>query len=141
MSVRLFVCNNMTPIGQIFIKFVIDYFSKICLEFSILIYISHESRVLCVKIYVHLVITTRWILLEMKKIFRTNLYRKPKTFSVQEYGKYGTARQIINDNVIRCKGIACWITKATNTHWKYVILIAFPRQQWLHKHASMLRHK
>jgi len=27
--------------------------------------------------------------------------------------------------------IACWITKATNTHSQYVILIAFPLQQWL----------
>jgi hypothetical protein len=36
----------------------------------------------------------------------------------------------------RC--IACWITKATNTHSAYVMLIAFPLQQWLHKHASIL---
>jgi len=26
--------------------------------------------------------------------------------------------------------VACWITKATNTHSEYVILIAFPLQQW-----------
>ena len=36
--------------------------------------------------------------------------------------------------------IACWIPKATNTHSEYVILIAFPQQQWLHERASMLRH-
>ena len=36
--------------------------------------------------------------------------------------------------------IACWIPKATNTHSEYVILIAFPLQQWLHGRASMLRH-
>jgi hypothetical protein len=35
--------------------------------------------------------------------------------------------------------IACWITKATNTHSEYVTLIAFPLQQWLHERASMLR--
>jgi hypothetical protein len=29
--------------------------------------------------------------------------------------------------------IACWITKATNTHSEYAILIAFPLQQWLHE--------
>jgi hypothetical protein len=34
---------------------------------------------------------------------------------------------------------ACWIPKATNTHSKYVIVIAFPLQQWWHKRASMLR--
>jgi len=32
--------------------------------------------------------------------------------------------------------IECWITKATNTHSEYVILIAFPRQQWLHEQVS-----
>jgi hypothetical protein len=28
--------------------------------------------------------------------------------------------------------IACWIPKATDIHLEYVILIAFPLQQWLH---------
>jgi len=36
--------------------------------------------------------------------------------------------------------IACWIPKATNTHSEYVILIAFPQQQWLYERVSMLRH-
>jgi hypothetical protein len=36
--------------------------------------------------------------------------------------------------------IACWIPKATNTHSQYVILIAFPQQQWLNERASMLRY-
>ena len=34
--------------------------------------------------------------------------------------------------------ITCWICKATNTHLEYVILFAFPLQQWLHEHASVL---
>ena len=34
--------------------------------------------------------------------------------------------------------LACWITKATNTHSDYVILVAFPLQQWLHERDSML---
>jgi len=34
--------------------------------------------------------------------------------------------------------VACLIHKATNTHSQYVILIAFPLQQWLHQHSSML---
>jgi len=36
--------------------------------------------------------------------------------------------------------VACRIPKATNTHTEYVILIAFPLQQWLHERASLLRH-
>jgi hypothetical protein len=39
---------------------------------------------------------------------------------------------------------ACWIPKATHTHThtlsKYVILMTFPLQQWLHKRASMLHY-
>jgi len=35
---------------------------------------------------------------------------------------------------------ACWIIKATNTHSKYIILIVFPWQQWLHKHGSILSY-
>jgi hypothetical protein len=37
--------------------------------------------------------------------------------------------------------IACCITKATDTHSEYAILIAFPLQQWLHERASMLGYK
>jgi len=34
--------------------------------------------------------------------------------------------------------IAYWIPKATDTHSEYVILIAFPRQQWSRERAPML---
>ena len=37
------------------------------------------------------------------------------------------------------KRIACWIRKRLQTHSEYVILIAFPLQQWLHERASVLR--
>jgi hypothetical protein len=36
--------------------------------------------------------------------------------------------------------IPCRLLKATNTHSEYVILIAFPLQQWLHNRASVLRY-
>jgi hypothetical protein len=36
--------------------------------------------------------------------------------------------------------IACWMPKATDTHSEYVILIAFPLQQWMHERVSMLRY-
>jgi hypothetical protein len=36
--------------------------------------------------------------------------------------------------------IACSIAKATNTHSECVIIIAFQRQQWLHKRALLLRY-
>jgi hypothetical protein len=36
--------------------------------------------------------------------------------------------------------IACWITKVTNIQSEYVILIAFPLQQWLNQRALLLRY-
>ena len=38
------------------------------------------------------------------------------------------------------KRIGCWIPKATNTNSEYLILIAFPLQQWLHERVTILRY-
>jgi hypothetical protein len=54
--------------------------------------------------------------------------------------KYGTARQATDYNITQRMRFACWITKATDTHSEYVILIAFPHQQWLRERAFMLRY-
>jgi len=35
---------------------------------------------------------------------------------------------------------ACWITEAPETHSKFVILIAFPRQKLLRERALILRY-
>jgi len=53
---------------------------------------------------------------------------------------YETVCQVTDENMIRRKRFACWITKATNTHSQYVTLIALPRQQQFRVRASMLRH-
>jgi hypothetical protein len=53
--------------------------------------------------------------------------------------KYSSTRQATDGNLIRRMRPACWMTKATDTHSQYVILIAFPRQQWLRERALMLR--
>jgi len=50
------------------------------------------------------------------------------------------ARQDTDDSTIRRMRFAYWITKATETHWEYVTLVAWPLQQWLHESASILRH-
>jgi hypothetical protein len=55
--------------------------------------------------------------------------------------KYGTARQATDDTIIRRMRFACWITKATDTHRDYVILIAFWWQQWLRERASMVHYR
>jgi hypothetical protein len=46
---------------------------------------------------------------------------------------------IKDDNIIRRMRFSDWITKATDKHSEYVMLIAFARQQWLRERASMLR--
>jgi len=48
--------------------------------------------------------------------------------------KYIRFRQAMDD-IIRRLRFESWITEATNTHSECVIIIAFPQQQWLHKHA------
>jgi hypothetical protein len=55
--------------------------------------------------------------------------------------KYGRAGQATDDNITRCFRIACWLTKATDTHSEYVMLTAVQRQQWLNGLASVLRYK
>jgi hypothetical protein len=35
--------------------------------------------------------------------------------------------------------ISCWVPKSTIRHSEYVILFAFPLQQWMHERASLLR--
>jgi len=39
---------------------------------------------------------------------------------------------------IWCRRIVWWMTKAKHT--QYVILIAFPLQQWLQEHTSLLHY-
>jgi hypothetical protein len=43
--------------------------------------------------------------------------------------KYGSVRQGTDFNILRGIRFACWITKTTNTHSEYVILIALPQYQ------------
>jgi hypothetical protein len=67
------------------------------------------------------------------------------TFLFENGALYNTNWKNLSDPerpqmTIRHMRIACCITKATNTHSEYVIIIAFPPQQWLHERASMLRH-
>jgi hypothetical protein len=41
--------------------------------------------------------------------------------------KYGRARQVTGDSILRSVHCACWITKATDARSEYVTRIAFPR--------------
>ena len=50
--------------------------------------------------------------------------------------EYARARRA-TDEIIRRMRLACYITKATDTHSEYVILLALPQQQWLCERASI----
>jgi len=48
-------------------------------------------------------------------------------------------------NITWCMDFACWIKQTharahAHTHREYIIFTAFPIQQWLYKHASMLHY-
>ena len=55
--------------------------------------------------------------------------------NVEECGRAG---QVTGGNTIWLMRLTCWITKATDTHSEYVILIAFQRQEWLRERSSLL---
>ena len=65
----------------------------------------------------------------------------PENRAVYEiiWKKYGKARQATDENIIRRMPVQSWIKKAKNTQIKYMIVIAFPWQQWLCDRASVLR--
>jgi hypothetical protein len=52
--------------------------------------------------------------------------------------KYCRAGQV-TDEIWRMR-TACWIPKAADRHSEYIILVAFPGQQWLHERVAMLRY-
>jgi len=89
-------------------------------------------------------IISRWILLRMRPVldkvrekikihFMFNFFF-PK---IVPFMRYCTARQATDGNITRSIRIACWITMPTNPHSEYVILIAFPRQKWLHERVCV----
>jgi hypothetical protein len=70
-------------------------------------------------------------------------------FSITQFSKNHTVYETMRKNIAQpgrpqmkvwCMRIACWIPKVTNTHSEYVILIAFPLQQWSHERASVSRY-
>jgi hypothetical protein len=80
-------------------------------------------------------IISRWILLEWK-MFQTKVLKKIKTHILcsitfflkscrlwDNMERYGTARQATDDNITRLMRFACWVTKDTDTHAEYLIII------------------
>ena len=91
---------------------------------------------------------SHWILLRMRNVSDRSCRGTHILYSIHFFWKlyhlcdnmekYGRAGQSIDDKIVRCMHIACWITKATHTHSDYVILIVFPWRQILQEHSTML---
>jgi hypothetical protein len=78
---------------------------------------------------------------ENKSIFLCSIHFLLKIMPFREnVGKYGAAREAIDDNVTRRMRLACWITKVTDTYSNYLIVTAFARQQWLRERALVLSY-
>ena len=54
--------------------------------------------------------------------------------------KYCRAVQATDDNITQGMRSAHWITEAKYRHSEYVILIAFPLQQWIQERPFVLRY-
>jgi len=68
------------------------------------------------------------------------MWKKYRRAGQATYDNMAHAHCMLDNMTIWRMRIACWITKATNTHSEYVILIAFPVQQRMHERASTLRY-
>jgi hypothetical protein len=94
-----------------------------------------------------------WILLRMKNVSHKNCRQNRNIFYFyffffenravyKNVEKYGTARQVTDDNIIRSRKETIYMLgnkgKNTNIHSEYVILFTFLLQQWLHERAWML---
>jgi hypothetical protein len=152
MSVRLSARNNSVPIGRIFTKFDICVFFETVQKIQVSLKSDKNSGFFTWRPtydFYHIWLTVSW----NEKSFGTKVAEKIKTHFVfnniffqksyrlwDNVAQYCRAGQATDDNTIRRMPIARWIIKATNTHSEYVILIAFPLQQWLHEGASILRY-
>ena len=59
-------------------------------------------------------------------VFNNFLAENRAVYEVMWKNTVDSTGQATDGNIIRRMRIACWITKATNTHSEYVILIVFP---------------
>jgi hypothetical protein len=108
--------------------------------------IGPESLVLYVRTAIHFC-SSHLILLRMRNVSDKSCRENQDThfvFSKFVFLEYCAVYEVLWKNVVE-RGrpqMTIWrmgtAPKATNTHSQYLILTAFPPQQWLQKHASML---
>jgi len=85
-------------------------------------------------------IICHWIILGMESVPDKSCRESQNVFPKivplwDNEGKWGRAGQATDNSIVRRVHFVCWISKATDTHLEYIILIAFPRKQWLGERA------
>jgi hypothetical protein len=98
-------------------------------------------------------IISQWTLLRLKKVsgefvektnrhisYSVTLYFRKTCCLWYNMEKFCRTKQD-TDYIKQRMLCSCWITKATNAHSEYVILITFPQQQWLHECTTMLSYR
>ena len=145
--------NNSAPTARIFVKFCyLIIFREAVEKFQVSLksdknnWFLHEA--LCT-----FMILSRWIILSIRNVSYegsienetthsvfSNIFFSLENLAVYEIIWKNIVDQARSQTTVRRMCIACWIPKATDTHSEYVILIAFPLQQWLSEHGSMSRY-
>jgi len=130
--------------------YIFVFFENLSIKFRFH-YNRTRTAVLYMKTNIHVLSYLAQFFLEWE-MFRTNVVGKIKTHivcSITFFPENRTVCEITWENVVEWgrpqmtawrMRIACWIPKPTNTHSHYVILIAFPLQQWLHESTTLLRY-
>ena len=144
-SVRM---NSSAPMGQIFMKFdTWVFFPREYDEKTHSLQSDKNNDTLHEDISIFVIIS-RWILIRMRSVSDKSCRENQKTRSlfrivfpnnrtVYEIMWKSTVQPDRPQMTIRRMCIACWMTKATDTHSEHVILRAFPRQRWLSERASV----
>jgi hypothetical protein len=139
--------TSQLPLDGFSWNLIFEYFSKICLEYSSFIKIWQESSVLYMTTNVHFLSYLAHFFFEWQNIQTkivknikthfvfSNFFFNPAVYEIMWNSIVGPDRPQITIWRMR---IACRITKATNAHSEYVILIASPFQQLLREGASVL---
>ena len=144
--------NNSVSTGRICMKFDIwvflkKFFQKIQVSLK-----SDKNNGYFTWRQIYTYDLSRSILLRMRNISDKSCRENRNTFNVQQllfFFENCAVYEILWRNtvdpgrpqmIIWRMRTASWIPKATNTHSEYLMLTAFPLQQWLHKRASMLRY-
>ena len=123
-------------------------FSKLCPEYSSFIKSDiNNGHFTWRPIHISLIVPCS---LE-REMFQTKVVQKIKTHILCSF--FPPENRAVYENVWKStvqpgrpqmtawhKCITWWIRKSKNTHSEYVIPIALPLQQWLHKRVSMLRY-